>query len=350
MKYGIYYFKNTHNIGDDIWAYAQSLFYPHIDYLIDNTTVYKFKSVDNEDVATIIGAFVEPRNYEYRFLPPLNIIPLFAGAYFRSTMWELLQNEEIRAYLKAFEPIGVRSFTHVDNFSQLGIKSFYSGCITLTLPVFIKKQQPIICLTDVPDFVADYIRNKVGNRFEIKRITHSLPELGEDIYLRHRTLSIDDRFEIVKEHIQIYANAHCVITSRLHCAIPCLTQNTPVLITLPRDGKFISDMETRINDSLNLFNSCWYEDFETGSVIYDFVNPPANPDKYLFYRADLIKLCNSFIGSCETGDIKNRFPYTEAQSQEYFIDILQQKVLQLKGIVDNKNLDLVKLGRENRNW
>ncbi|GHV53424.1 hypothetical protein FACS1894216_11390 [Synergistales bacterium] len=44
MKYGLWYFKNTRNIGDDIWAYAQFQFYPHIDYLkvSDYLTLHRF--------------------------------------------------------------------------------------------------------------------------------------------------------------------------------------------------------------------------------------------------------------------------------------------------------------------
>ena len=69
MKYGLYYYKQTHNLGDDMWAYAQSLFYPRIDYLIENTNIYNFRSEHNETVATMIAAFVEPYNHEYAFMP-----------------------------------------------------------------------------------------------------------------------------------------------------------------------------------------------------------------------------------------------------------------------------------------
>ena len=337
MKYGVYYFKNTHNIGDDIWAYAQSLFYPHIDYLIDNTSLYKFRSKNDEDVATIIGAFVEPRNYEWCFLPPSNIIPFFTGAYFRSTMWEFLQNAQIIRYLKAFAPIGTRTTAIAEKFKDLGIDAYYSGCVTLTFPEMKKRSGGYICLVDVPEYVEDYVRKNVGNNIEIKIITHDLPNLGEEIFLKHRELSIEERFEKVRELIQIYADARCVVTSKLHCALPCLTQHTPVLLTLPRDGRGIVDMYERMQCFFELFNMSWYEDFREGAVDYDFKNPPDNPDTYLNYRENLLEHIGKFISDCEKGNITRRKVFNEEERLNILTEILEDKVFQLKGVIDSKN-------------
>lgn len=337
MKYGVYYFKNTHNIGDDIWAYAQSLFYPHIDYLIDNTSVYKFRSENDEDVATIIGAFVEPRNYEWCFFPPSNIIPFFVGAYFRSTMWEFLQNEQMIRYMKEFAPIGTRTTT-ITKFLDLGIDAYYSGCITLTLPEMEKKDGGgFICLVDVPEYVEDYVKKKVGSNVEIKIITHDLPNLGKEIFLKHRELSIEERFEKVRELIQVYADARCVVTSKLHCALPCLTQHTPVLLTLPKDGCGIVDMYERMHCFFELFHMCWYEDFRNGSVEYDFKNPPDNPNTYLHYRESLIERISKFISDCEKGSVGRKEVFNEEERLRTLTEILEDKVLQLKGVVDFKN-------------
>ena len=343
MKYGLYYFRNTHNLGDDMWAYAQSLFYPHIDYLIDNTSVYKFKSKNDEDVATIIGAFVEPRNYEWCFLPPSNVIPFFVGAYFRSTMWEFLQNEQIVKYMKAYAPVGARTTT-TTRFSDLGIDSYYSGCVTLTLPELKKNKGGYICLVDVPEYVEKYVRDVVGEKSEIKIITHDLPNLGQDVYLNHRNLSITDRFNKIKELLQVYADAKLVVTSKLHCALPCLTQKTPVCLTLPKDGKGIVDMHDRMECFFELFNMCWYEDFKEGSVRYDFQNPPANPDKYLVYRDVINKNIHDFILQCENGQVARKEVFTEKERLEILVEILENKVYQLKNVVDGKNQMIERIG------
>jgi len=333
VKYGLWYYKHTHNIGDDVWAYAQSLFYPRIDYLIDNTEVYKFKSDDDEEVATIVAAFVEPYNREYTFMPPANLIPLFVSSYFRPTMWEFLQQDAIRAYMKAFEPIGCRTREQANLFKEMGIDAYFSGCISLTLPNLHKPKDRYICCVDVPDHVVEYVKRKVGDRFEIRVMTHDVPNVEE-----HANMSIEERFDIVRNCIEIYASAHCVITSRLHAALPCLTQDTPVLLATTRERSVgVNDMESRLKDFFPLVHHCYYDDFLLDQVDYDFVHPPCNSDDYLVYKEILEKRCKDFIRDCEQGRVTRKAPFTERQRAEAMIEILQRKVVQLKQVIDAKN-------------
>ena len=330
MKYGLYYYKDTHNLGDDIWAYAQSLFYPQIDYLIDNTIVYKFKSVNNEKVASIFSAFIEPYNNEYSFFPPSNIIPFFIGSYFRPTMFEYLDTSVMESYLFKHSHIGCRTKELAEKFESKGIPSYFSGCITLTLPDMNKEKKDYICLVDVPEYVAEFVKNKVGNKYALKFISHDINDISA-----HASLSIEERFEIVKKYLDIYAGAHCVVTSRLHVALPCLTQNTPVLLAVTDESRVgVNDMDRRMKDFFPMLNQCRHSDFLNGNVNYDFVNPPANPDVYLSYRNDLINKCNDFIKKCEEGIIND---INEDINLDEFIDVLEKKIYQLKAVIDAKN-------------
>ncbi len=338
MKYGLWYYKNTHNLGDDIWAYAQSLFYPHIDYLINNTDVYKFKSENSEDVAAIVAAFVEPYNFEYSFISPTNVIPLFVSSYFRPTLWEFLQNDLVKAYLKAYEPIGCRTREQADSFCQMGIDAYFSGCISLTLPYLNKQKGNYICCVDVPDDIVALIKQRVGGKLEVKIMSHEIQDVSH-----HSNLSINERFEIVKSYIEVYAGAHCVITSRLHTALPCLTQKTPVLLATTRESKVgVNDIQSRLTDFLPLVHHHYYDDFKQNTVDYDFMNPPENPEGYLTFRENIMNKCTDFIQRCESGEIINQCPFTEQERAEALIDILQHKVVQLKAVVDGKNVILEK--------
>lgn len=42
MKYGLLYYKDTDNIGDDVQSYAQERFLPHVDYLVDRENLEMF--------------------------------------------------------------------------------------------------------------------------------------------------------------------------------------------------------------------------------------------------------------------------------------------------------------------
>jgi hypothetical protein len=349
MKYGLYYFKETKVLGDDIWAYAESLFYPHIDYYIDNTSIYKFRTENGENVATIMSAFIEPINHEWCFLPSSNVLPLFVGAYFRSTMWEYLDNKIVRDYIKAYEPIGVRSTSNVQKFLNYGIEAEFTGCVTLTLPEMEKKVDRYICCVDVPESVISYIRNEVGNQYEIKIISHEIWKWSEHEMIEYSNFSIDERFEKVKQLLQVYANAHCVVTSKLHCALPCLTQHTPVLLALPADGKGVTDMQERMSDFFSLFNLAYYDEFMSGKVKFDFINPPSNSNEYMKYREDIKSRINRFISDCENGIIESKMPYTEEKRKDELIDILEKKVMQLKHVVDNKNHEIYVLKQNSTN-
>lgn len=345
MKYGLYYFKNTHNLGDDMWAYAQSLFYPHIDYFIDNTSIYKFKSNNSEDVACIFAAFVEPYNCEYSFYPPKNIVPLFVGSYFRPTMHEFMNTRLIGSYLLEHAPIGCRTKELSEMLAKKGISAYFSGCISLTLPDLHKEKEDYICLVDVPEYVSDFVKNKVGNKFILKYITHDIYDIKE-----HSELPIEKRFEIIKGNLEIYAGAHCVITSRLHAALPCLTQNTPVLLTITNELAIgVNDIQRRVKDFFPMLNHNYYSDFLNDNVDYDFINPPVNPDLYLSYREDLIDRCKNFIEKCELGENSSHQISNDAllKQKDELIDILQEKVRQLKGVVDNKNSCITTLNEKN---
>ena len=50
MKYGLLYYKDTGNIGDDIQSYAASKFLPKIDYMIDRENIEMFAPNKKEKV------------------------------------------------------------------------------------------------------------------------------------------------------------------------------------------------------------------------------------------------------------------------------------------------------------
>ncbi|MEE0901862.1 MAG: hypothetical protein UIB31_04970, partial [Methanobrevibacter sp.] len=99
-----------------------------------------------------------------------------------------------------------------------------------------------------------------------------------------------DKFFIAENILRLYENAGCVITDRLHCALPCLALETPVLLFNSRpkqerfDGLNNLLLQSNLNDYLKNYN------------IFDVDNPPENSKEYLKIREKLIEKCKSFTG------------------------------------------------------
>ena len=100
--------------------------------------------------------------------------------------------------------------------------------------------------------------------------------------------------------LTIYENASCVITDRLHCALPCLALNTPVL--------FIDTAQyglERLGGLTDLVRKATFEDYKNDYSIFDVEKPPKNPDDYLKLRKDLIKRTKEFTGHINDSYLMN---------------------------------------------
>lgn len=92
-------------------------------------------------------------------------------------------------------------------------------------------------------------------------------------------LSIKERFDYAKELIQKYSKAKLVITSKIHCGLPCLGLETPVIYTLDKQADSIST--DRFGGLIDLFNVIeWNKDSLTSSRKININNIPQNKDSW----------------------------------------------------------------------
>ena len=85
-----------------------------------------------------------------------------------------------------------------------------------------------------------------------------------------------------------------MLSSRLHVLLPCLAFETPVLRIV--SGKYERDIEGRFSGYEDFVHTAQLEEFLQNKDVYDFDNPPKNPDNYLKLREDLIRACSEFTG------------------------------------------------------
>lgn len=290
MKFGLMVKKETKNIGDDIQAYAVKRFLPRIDYYVDMNHMDEFIPDKEEKVAVIInGWFLQ---YTLNWPPSPYIKPLPISMHFTNKDWFWdttdrayhLQGYGLE-YLKDIEPIGCRDSHTQKLLDSKGIKTEYTGCMTLTIPKFQKiEKQDYICAVDVSEKVIEQIKKTTD--MEVKIVTHTVPE-------DYHKLSWEKRMENVEELLKLYQGARAVISYRLHCALPCLAIGTPTILL---NEEYRND---RFGDYTAYIESCKEEDFVSGKIIYDYKNISTYSDKWKELRDNLIKKCEDFVKEAE---------------------------------------------------
>ncbi|WP_042702771.1 polysaccharide pyruvyl transferase family protein [Methanobrevibacter arboriphilus] len=321
MKYGVLYHRYTKNLGDDIQAYASSRFLPQIDYMVDREELDTFTSENNEAVSVIMSAWMFRKKWNWP--PAPNILPLFVGMHMiRKTIGgkaSPLVDEGFEGlggdYLRSYGPVGCRDKPTEKSFKNISIDSFFSGCITLTLPEFekTKPEKEYICLIDLPKNVEKKIKDQLKDEdIEIRNYTH----INRDPNNQFHEMTWEERAKNVEERLKIYQNAKCVVTIRLHATLPCLAMGVPVL-WIPLNPKW-----ARFDPYRDWVECVSPEDFMDDKYNFDFMNPAPNLGKHQETRENLIDIIENFID-------KNKI--------KILLKILKRQVL-LKKSEKNSNL------------
>ncbi len=283
MKYGVIFFNETANIGDDIQTYAALKLLPKVDYIIEREELSSFVPKKNELVTTIMSGWYV---HDVTSLPPSPFInPLVISAHFTD---HLLQekpeyfDEYFLNFMRKVQPIGLRDDLVKKYLDEAGIENYFSGCLTLTIKSFknIKKIDRI-CAVDVDGEILSKIKKTA--KCEVIEETHTLnPALNS-------LLSFDERMKNVEEKLKKYQASKLVITSRLHVALPCLSIGVPVLL-IYNDSDI--DISNRLGKYTGLLNFVSKKQFMR-KPNYDIVNKK----DHLKIRKNLLKIVDEFLES-----------------------------------------------------
>lgn len=266
------------NIGDYIQSVAQEQFFDHIDCYVEREDLDTFSS--KEKVRVIMNGWFM-HNPE-KFPPSGWIHPLFVSFHIVPRNAKRMLSPQVLSYLKKYQPIGARDLGTYQLLRDYGIVSYFSGCLTLTLGLkYYSKEKD-----DKIYFVDPYYELGSGNQHirltqiisalwyfiihfnKIKRIDKSFKyEFGiplkkisktfgknlmlasfyhtysrifaDDVlfkaeYVTHkvkqnRFKDDGEKMDYARDLIQKYAKAKLVVTSRIHCALPCIGVETPLL-------------------------------------------------------------------------------------------------------------------------
>ena len=324
MKFGILYNKSNMNIGDDIQAYATARFLPQVDYFIDRETIDSFTPDDGEPVAVIMNAWY--MWHKWNWPPSKYIYPLMIGFHYAdhelANQWygspvkfEFLSGAGAD-YLNAYGPVGCRDNFTLNVLRERGINAYFSGCLTLTLPKMPERDDKgtYICAVDVAKAGRDKLHEMLDGKIEIREFSH--------LRDRDEQISWEDRKETVKALLTVYQNARCVVTRRLHCALPCLAMGVPVLLVRGDED------DTRFDPYYNWLHYATLDDFLNDNYDFDFLDPPENRSDYLPSRQALTMAAREFaeLAASETrsADEIKKTTYTEDEVIRWRHDVMKQ--------------------------
>lgn len=327
------------NIGDYIQALASAQFLPCVDGFIQRE---ELKSYNGDECKVIMNGWYMHHSEQW---PPSNkIIPLFVSFHINSLAKESLLSDSSIEYLKKYEPIGCRDTYTRDLLINKGVDAYYSACMTLTLGysyksnirdekcyfvdpyVHIDKKQIAkvlnLCYLLFHLKTAVIIAKKIpSNNHFFKKILFassfykqyrkifSRELLINAEYISHQNKDYKDKFkddyERLKEAESLickYARAKLVITSRIHCALPCLGLNTPV-IYVDKIGQSESSA-CRLTGLSDLFNTIVIDGYNTKTnfVLKEKISMATelnNKLQWKEYVMKMIQTCQSFVNQDE---------------------------------------------------
>jgi hypothetical protein len=274
------------NVGDDIQALAAGQYYPNQDFWWDKNDLSNYSGGLAKYISN--GWFMKP----FASWPPSSSLQPFYVSFHlnESAQLYMLTSQGIK-HFKQNQPIGCRDTNTVKILNQYGIEAYFSGCLTTTLrrSQFTEKtSRNGIYLVDVLYKLPSKADWKVARRNQLSNLIRKktyrpiqfresliekiiAPDLmNEAIEIKHSNRigdsSLKFRVSYAKDILKTYAEAELVITSRIHCALPCLAFGTPVIFV--NGGLSTIEEKCRIEGLSDWFHNIFVD--EDGKITSDF--------------------------------------------------------------------------------
>jgi hypothetical protein len=208
MKFAQMVCASSRNIGDDIQSIAVADNLPRIDLYLDRERLNVIG--DTDPICMVMNAWFMHGDA----WPPSSILhPIFVGFHVAPEARPIVRKHV--QYLKQYEPIGTRDVGTAEFLNALGVKSEVTYCMSLTFPR--RERKP----------ASGKVIRVDAYGIEVPKALRS-----GSIHLSHIVAGMKDETKLryARELIEFYRdNARLVITTRLHCALPCIAMGIPVV-------------------------------------------------------------------------------------------------------------------------
>lgn len=341
MKFGLLTYNYTINLGNEIQSIAARRFLPKVDYNIEHHKIHEFS--EDVDVKTIMNAWY--LNCPEAWPPSENIDPLLISMHFASNDFtqKAVITEKSKQYFENHGPVGCRDEYTMDFLNQNGIDAYFSGCLTLTLDSAGKynpadeDNEYILLNCDSSSKLISYLKDKTDKKiYQINQdfapsFKKAWPGMIPKTLYNHTSYwNSEEKLFLAENMLRLYENASCIITDRLHCALPALALKTPVMLFNSRAK------QDRFNGLYKLLLVSNLREYLDDYSIFDVNSPPENSDEYLGLRKDLIARCRKFTGHIEESCYKTKtynelldanallFSKQAEDTRKYIVDVLKR--------------------------
>jgi hypothetical protein len=375
IKHGLLTYNKSHshigqiNIGDYIQSIAAEQYFDKIDCYLERDYISLYKSSLKTKIIMNGWFMLLPENWP----PSDDIIPLFIAFHISPSRANIILSPRGILYLKKYGPIGCRDQETLALLCKYDIPCYFSGCLTLTFnskvfTLFPKRDKiyfvdvftPFVSLSGTPPLLRNFsafyyfirhipfflsnfskivkISKKYSLPFRKKKHIKSFRQILNSIifydyyrkkfsdelllnaeYITHETDYFSYKtdveiFDHARDLLNKYANASLVVTSRIHCALPCLGFETPVIF-IDNDNL----IPGRLKGLIELFHVMR---LTKNGLVSDSDNLPEkitisentilkNKDDYVPLRESMIEQCREFVSNPEIKENKEYDHITE---------------------------------------
>jgi hypothetical protein len=201
---------DSNNVGDDIQTVAVAQHLPRIDLFLRRE---ELRHYEGPECILVMNGWFMPQSENW---PPSEAIkPIFFGFHVQERARQAMARSV--DYLKRHAPIGCRDRGTRELMKSLGVEAYISLCATLTFEPSPSRQAKNLFLVDAQlDSIHSSFRRNHGLKTRI--VSHSFGNV-----------TTEARMAYARQLIELYREtAGMVVTSRIHCAMPCVAMGIPV--------------------------------------------------------------------------------------------------------------------------
>lgn len=215
-KYAVMW-ASSDNIGDDIQTLSAINF-------LEKKGINEYSYIDREYLSKYDGPPVVllmngwfTTNIK-NFLPSSKITPLITSFHCDYRAHSIIENNI--DFFKRYEPIGCRDTYTVEIFKKHQVDCYFSGCLTLYFDECNQNTgEKYLVDIDGPCHYIPHFNQDLSNYEDYTAIDQHLPEEKFRFDLKFR-------LKKAKELLNLYRAAEHVVTTRIHCTMPCRAFNT----------------------------------------------------------------------------------------------------------------------------